>query len=268
MKFLPDISSRGIGYAMLRVAVLVYLLFGALLYIRQDSFVFVPPSSLMEYCPELPDAEIVTIVGTRAYFLTSGSSTKLAVMYHGNGESACDSAHFSRFLTMRGWNVLSVEYAGYAGDPVKPSVALLLRDVENVDTWVRAQQYSEVLIVGRSVGSGFASHHALLASPDKLLLISPFDSLARVASDHFPMYPVRYLLKRDLDNVPGASLAKQAFIIHGTADAIVPFERGKSLFDRLPQKEKIFFSAEGHGHNDVLDSPEAWGAIEEFLEGG
>ena len=266
MKLLPEKTLQGIGYACLRVAVLTYVVFGILLYVRQDEYIFVPPNSRMENCPELSDAQIIAMEGTRAYLLQSGTSTRIAVMYHGNGGSACDEFFTTRWLASRGFNVLNVEYAGYAGDTAKPSVDLILEDVAHVVRWVDAGHYSEVLIVGRSVGSGFASAHAMLAPPERLLLISPYDSLSQVAQGHFPVYPAKLLMKTNLENVVGASTAKRVLVIHGTKDVIIPFERGKSLFDQLSQQDKKFIPATGYGHNDVLDDQAMWSEIDGFLE--
>lgn len=269
MKLFPERSLHALGYAILRVTGLIYVLFGVLLYVQQDAYLFIPPNTPMEECPDLHDAAIISTEGTRAYYEMSGTSTKLAISYHGNGERACDSAQLARFLASHGYNVLLVEYAGYAGDTtVKPSVSALLGDVRHIAEWVEAEHFSEQLIVGRSIGTGFASYHASLAPPatlTRLILISPFDSLTKVAQSHFPMYPASLMLKVDLENVATAREARRVLIIHGTKDMIVPIARGKSLYDQLPQTDKTFYVAEGYEHNDVLDSPEAWTQMEAFL---
>lgn len=266
MQFLPEKTLQAVGFACLRVLILTYVLFGVLLYVRQDAYIFVPPNGAMDNCGELSDAQIITMDDTRAYLLLSGTSTRIAVFYHGNGGSACDEFFMTKWLASRGFNVLNVEYAGYAGDTAKPSVSLILEDVVHVVRWVEAGHYSEVLIVGRSIGSGFASAHALLAPPERLLLISPYDSLHQVAQGHFPVYPAKLLMKTDLENIAGASSAKRVLVIHGTKDVIIPIERGKSLYDQLPQQNKKFISAEGYEHNDVLDDQARWSEIDAFLE--
>jgi alpha-beta hydrolase superfamily lysophospholipase len=221
----------------------------------------------MEECSELPNAQIITTEGTRAYYIESGSSTKLAVTYHGNGERACDSAEFVNWLTQHEYNVLVVEFSGYASDRSrKPSVELLLRDTEHIAVWVKERNFSDLLIVGRSIGAGFASYHASLASPQKLLLISPFDTLSQTTKAHYPVYPTSLLLKTELDNIANAAFGKEILIIHGTEDVIIPFERGKALYEKLPQEKKTFLPIPGHAHNDVLDTAESWSAIASFLK--
>ncbi|OGZ11082.1 MAG: hypothetical protein A2942_02495 [Candidatus Lloydbacteria bacterium RIFCSPLOWO2_01_FULL_50_20] len=267
MQLFPKKSLWGIGFAILRILLFTYVGFGMVLYTLQDTYLFYPPMTPMEECAELPNARIIAAEGTRAYVIESGSSTKLAVIYHGNAERACDSVYLVHWLTLYGYNVLAVEYSGYAGDQSKkPSVELLLRDTEHMNAWAKKKEYTELLIIGRSIGTGFASYHAALASPQKLLLISPFDTLSRVAQGHYPVYPVSPLLKIELDNIANASLAKEVLLIHGTEDEIIPIERGRSLFDQLPQAEKSFITISGHAHDDVLGTAESWSAIRSFLQ--
>jgi len=267
MQLFPEQSLKSVGFAVLRVLVLVYVLFGFLLYLRQDAYIFYPPMIPMEECTDLPNAEIVAQEGTRAYYIESGTSTKLAVIYHGNAERACDSGYLANWLPQYGYSVLAVEYAGYAGDrSQKPSVALLLRDVEHMNALIKEKNYSELLIIGRSIGAGFAAYHASLASPQKLLLISPFDSLSQLASEHYPLYPMSLMLKTELDNVANASSAEEVLIIHGVKDDVIPIARGESLYKKLPQKEKSFVIIPGSGHDDVLGTKESWSAIHSFLK--
>jgi alpha-beta hydrolase superfamily lysophospholipase len=267
MKMFPEKTLKGIGAAVLRILLLTYVIFGIMLYVRQDKYLFYPPSISMEDCAEIPNAKIIIAEGTRAYYVQAGTSTKIAVTYHGNGERACDSAYLVNWFVQHGYNVLAVEYAGYAGDlSQKPSVELLLRDTEHMNAWVEKGGYSHMIILGRSIGTGFASYHASLASPKKLILISPFDTLSRLAWGHFPVYPASLFLKTELNNVTNASFAKHILIIHGADDVVVPFARGKSLFEKLPQEKKTFISIEGVAHNDVLDTGKSWSAIKSFVE--
>src|SRR3989338_5422088 len=267
MRLFPEQSLKGISFSTLRVLALTYALFGVLLYLRQDAYLFYPPTTPMEECADLPDAKVISADGTRAYYIESASSTKLGVIYHGNAERAYDSAYLVNWLTHYGYNVLAVEYSGYASDDSqKPSVKLLLRDTEHIDAWVKEKNFSELLIIGRSIGVGFASYHTSLSSPERLVLISPFDTLSGLAKTHYPVYPISLLLRTELDNVTNAAFAKEVLLIHGADDSEIPIERGRVLFEKLPQKQKTFVTVEGFGHNDVLGTEESWSALTAFLQ--
>jgi uncharacterized protein len=261
-----------LSMSALRVAILSYLGFGILLAIRQDSYIFFPVPTPIEDCPELTNATIVNMNGTRGYFLHTGgtttiaTSTRIAVSYHGNGERACDSAFMSSFLTALGYDIIFVEYAGYAGDAsTKPSMERLFEDTRNVNDWVGSMHYREITIIGRSIGSAFASYHAARAHPDRLMLISPFDVYSRTAQGHYPVYPVKLMLKSDPDNIKNAAGAKRILIIHGENDVIIPLSRAQALYDELPEMDKEIVIVPATAHIDVLSRPEIWDKMREFL---
>lgn len=264
MLIFPKKKVRNFLFAILRVCIATHLLFGALLYLRQDAFLFLPPTARMEECADLTDAVIVQMDDTRAYYLALSSSTNVAIIYHGNGENACDSADLLHWLAQRGYNVLAVEYGGYAGDSANPTVELLLRDVENVEKWRKEKNFTRTVIIGRSIGTGFASYHARLSNPEKLILIAPFDKLSLVTATHFPIYPTSLMIKTEMDNITNAAFSKEVLVIHGTDDVVIPFTSGKSLYEQLPQK-KSFVAIPNHAHNDVLNTKDSWSAIELFL---
>lgn len=267
MQLLPKPTVRGIGYALLRIALLTYFGLGLVLYLRQDKMLFFPDQTAFVNCPELSDATLVDMEGTRGYFLPHGTSTNMMVFYHGNGGRACDRAIYRMVATNAGYSLLIVEYSGYAGDGKQPSVEALMRDVEHAARFVSARPPSHLAIVGESIGSGAASYHAALAHPEKLALVTPFDRLSAAAFDVYPVYPIRSMLHHDLDNEEWAKAAGAVLIIHGTKDPVIHFARGKALYDSLPQKDKHFVALPGATHEDALISYKTFVAVTHFLSG-
>jgi fermentation-respiration switch protein FrsA (DUF1100 family) len=203
--------------------------------------------------------------GTRGYFFQQGTSTKLAVFYHGNAGRACDRAYYRTALDHAGYSWLFVEYNGFAGDGKKPSTSSVLRDAEHVVAWISKNKFTDVAVIGESIGSGPASYHASLAPVDKLMLITPFTSIAAVAKLYFPLYPITFMLRDDFTNDVWAANAKQVLIIHGTGDTIIPFSSGKTLFALLPQEKKELLILTSVDHNDAPALGETQSAIMKFL---
>jgi pimeloyl-ACP methyl ester carboxylesterase len=109
-----------------------------------------------------------------------------------------------------------------------------------------------VCIAAESIGCGPA---AFLAShskpPEKIVMILPFDTLANVATRHYPILPVHLLLRDNWDNV--ASLKQyrgQLELIAAKADSIIPIAHARGLADSKPDAE--FRIIEGD-HNDWAD---------------
>lgn len=265
MRLFPECNVKAIGWAIARVSLCVYVLYGAMLFVRQDTLLYFPDQTPFTDCEDLSVAERVNIEGTRGYFFQNGTSTKLAVFYHGNAGRACDRAYYRTALEHAGYSWLFVEYSGYAGDGKKPSTASVLQDAAHVVAWIHKNKFTAVAVIGESIGSGPASYHSSLASVDKLILITPFITIADVAQSYYPFYPMSLLLRDDFANDVWAAHAKQVLVIHGTKDTIVPFSYGKALFEFLPQVEKEFLVLPGIDHNDAPALGETQRAIMKFL---
>jgi pimeloyl-ACP methyl ester carboxylesterase len=90
--------------------------------------------------------------------------------------------------------VYLVNYRGYGGSTGAPSEEALVGDAEAVYDWVRTR-HERILVMGRSLGTGVATALASRRPVERLILLTPFDSLTGVAREHFPWAPVRWLLK-------------------------------------------------------------------------
>ena len=258
---------------MLWIIILVYIGYGAYLFVAQKSIIYYPDfpeKSDFFNCPAFADAEKVDMDGTRAYYKHAGE--RIAVVYHGNAGSACDRDYLKSYFEKAGYSYLFVEYAGYGGDGEKPSKKLLLKDAENVISFLKAKNYTETILFTESIGAGVASYHVSLLSPNKILFIAPFDSLASMAKSHFPfsLYPMRLLAKfskENYDNIPLLQQYKgELMIIHGTKDRIIPIKYGKALFDKVSTQDKKFIAIKDAGHNDIYNFDELRSAIVDFLK--
>jgi len=106
----------------------------------------------------------------------------ILVYFHGNAE---DIGRNKDFLTLIGKSlkvhVLGVEYPGYGIYTGEPSEELIIQDAERVMEFVQKVLLwpsSQIIVVGRSIGSGPACHVASKnANLGCLALISPFMSI-------------------------------------------------------------------------------------------
>ncbi|EXI92308.1 MAG: Alpha/beta hydrolase family protein [Candidatus Accumulibacter sp. BA-94] len=85
-----------------------------------------------------------------------------------------------------------------------------------------------------------------------LLLITPWDRLENVASHHYPLLPVRLLLRDRYDSSHHlASLQRPVLVAIAADDRIVPARFGRALYDGLPQPKRLAL-IEGADHNDRI----------------
>ena len=81
--------------------------------------------------------------------------------------------------------------------PPKPALfsdALAIYDQHSATTRFAISAY------GRSLGSGVAVYLAANRPLDKLILLTPYDSIADRRAKLYPMFPVRYLIKDRFDS--------------------------------------------------------------------
>ena len=246
------------------VFAIFYIFFGILLTVFQESIVYYPNSQDFESCQNFRDAQKITFNGTRMY--VKDTDKPIVVLYHGNAGSACDRKFYADIFSQAGYGYIIVEYAGYSNNVKKPSHELIKHDVKNVLEYINENHFSRITVVGESIGTGIASYHVSLQSPDKLLLISPFSDLADVAKNRFWFYPTSILVNNAFDNIANLSQYQNPItIIHGNNDSIIPHKLGQKLFTSLKTK-KEFVIIVGAGHNDLFVYPETYTAVTNFLK--
>lgn len=255
--------TKRLAILTLSLLVLSYLAYGAAIYIFQGSFIYYPDRQDFDNCPGFADAEKISINGTRAYF--KNNSDKIIVFYHGNAGSACQRAYLGKKFEKLGYSYIFPEYAGYSADIRQPSKQLLFNDVDNINDFVKRHPFKQTLVAGESLGCAMAAYHASADRDARLLLISPFKSLAAIAKISYPAYPVSLMIRDRYDNGEYATKIKSVRIIHGELDEIIPISESRKLF-ALFRGDKSFVAIPRAHHNDIYVFPEADAAIDSFLK--
>lgn len=102
----------------------------------------------------------------------------------------------------------------------------ILEDAECLYRFVRDTlkvEESNILVQGRSIGSGPACHLAKMFKPSCLLLISPIKSVKDVARQKYGKL-VDLLIEERFDNYQTIKkVTCPAAIFHGTCDTMVPY---------------------------------------------
>lgn len=104
-----------------------------------------------------------------------------------------------------------------------------------------------------------------MANPDKVFLISPFDKLANVIKDKYPIYPINLLLKDKYDNYEMYyKFNKSIIIFHGDKDFLISDKLSYSLYESINTEDKKYIIEEEKGHNDMY-SYELFNQILDFI---
>jgi pimeloyl-ACP methyl ester carboxylesterase len=254
---------RRILKIVLLLVPLAYVLVGVFLYVEQRRFLYFPEGT---HVPVADTNYTLQRVGValRGWVVNPGQS-RAVLFFGGNG----DSVQQMRGLVSRwapGRTIYLPAYRGYGASEGRPSEAALFADALALYDDIRSR-HAEVTVIGRSLGSGVASYLASRRPVSRLVLVTPFDSVARVAQVDYPMYPVGWMLEDRFESWRYvADITAPALVIEAANDEIIPTANTEQLvaaFKRPPQLVRVAQA----GHGTVLERPATSDAIRGFLEG-
>lgn len=192
-----------------------------------------------------------------------------ALVFHGNAGHAGQRAHLAAALSATGLRVILAEYPGYGPRDGALGEASLVADAAQSIALAHRQFGPPLLVVGESLGAGVAAA-ATARQPAQvagLMLITPWDQLAHVASYHYPWLPVRWLLRDRYDSAAHLAGGGRPVVVAVAAqDTIVPAHLGQALYDALPPPRRLL-TLPGAGHNDWPTHVDAawWQGAVDFL---
>jgi pimeloyl-ACP methyl ester carboxylesterase len=149
-----------------------------------------------------------------------------------------------------------LHYRGYGGSTGSPTEAGIVEDAIALFDHAR-REHERIVLVGRSLGSGVAIQVAAARAATRLVLVTPYDSLARVAAWHFPWAPVRWLM---LDRYESWKVAGRITIptvaVAAEHDEVIPLERTEELMKHFSPDVAVLKIVRGAGHNTISESDE------------
>jgi pimeloyl-ACP methyl ester carboxylesterase len=176
------------------------------------------------------------------------------LMLHGNAGQASDRA-FALPNFSETDSVFIMEYPGYGVRKGTPSMRSFNEAALRAYDFLRALYPGRpICVVGESIGTGPASMLAALPRPpDKLVLVVPYDVLAKVAAEHFPFLPVCLLLRDKWNNVEAlAHFQGPLEIFAASHDVVIPIAHARNL--AATKSQAIFHEFPG-GHSDSPRNP-------------
>lgn len=153
-------------------------------------------------------------------------------------------------------------YRGFGGSDGKPSEIALHADALALYDKVR-QQHRNIILIGRSLGTGIAIRLASLREVSRLVLVTPYDSIEGLASQQFPYVPVSWLLTDKFESWRYApSITVPTSIILAEDDEVVPRASSQQLVARFAPGIATTQVILGTGHNTILESPQYTQALQ------
>jgi len=206
------------------------------------------------------DGQLIT-----AIYLPNQTAHYVVLVSHGNGE---DLGHITPFLKKfhsKGFAIFAYDYHGYGTSEGIPTEKNVYEDINTAyDYLIQTLHYkpTQIIIYGRSIGTGPSIELATHKPIAGLILESPFVSIFQVVT-HFTLLPFDKF--KNLNKIK--KIHCPLLIIHGSQDLTVPFWHGKKLFNAANQP-KTFLVMPGYGHNDAgwRTYSNYWTTIKTFIE--
>ena len=234
------------------IAAAVYFALCLVLFLAQRSFIYFPQPKSAAANNNLSlnaDGERI-VVSTRP-----GSGPDAIIYFGGNAEDVSRSLPtLADAFPQR--SLYAMNYRGYGGSTGKPSEAALIADALLLFDRVHAD-HPGAIVIGRSLGSGVAIHIASERPVERLILITPYDSLLNVAATQFRYFPLSWLMLDKFESWRYApKITAPALLLAAQNDEVIPLTSTEALYQHLPQSLAKLTIIPGVSHNSISESPE------------
>jgi uncharacterized protein len=237
----------------------VYLLIGCILYFIQERFIFRSKSLPSDYQFEfnvpfreknltLANHENLNII----QFFPGKENTKGVVLYfHGNRDNVTRYATHSEIFIKNKYEVWMIDFPGYGKTTG-------IRTEENFYTHALAAFHlatekfkcDQIVLYGKSLGSGVASFLASQKKVERLILETPYFSMPDLLKYFAPIYPVHLMLRFKFP--VGAYCKKTSSsitIFHGKKDRVIPYQCAKKIEKEFKPRDEFVTITSGNHHN-------------------
>ena len=246
----------------LKIGLLVYIGFGALLYFAQRSMLYLP---VAENPAEDVKIERLPIEeGSLKLWVLEPEQDHAVIYFGGNAEDVYwNAADFRASLPAHA--AYLVNYRGYGGSTGSPSEEALFADALRIFDELR-ERHTKISVIGRSLGSGIAVYLASQRPVDRLVLVTAHDSALAIAKRLYPVYPVGLMLKDRYESVRyAADVSAPTLVVIAENDTMIPREHADNLAQAFADGQVEQLVIDNAGHNDISGHARYWKEIARFL---
>lgn len=251
---------------------LIYMTVAVIMRLVQEWFLFHPEKLDLdfEYKFDYPFSEIyldIDDASINGLHFKVPNSKGVVYYFKGNTRSVKGWGKFARDFLSKGYDFFMIDYRGFGKSTGKRSEENIYKDCQ-VGYKYLARQYNEsdIVIYGRSIGSGFATSIAARNNPRLLMLDSPYYSLYHLVKDMtLGLFPTASILKYQVrTDLYIQNVKCPIYIIHGTKDRLIPY-RHALLLRKRNIKNTVIVPIKNGRHNNLPKFPKYHHVIYEIL---
>lgn len=248
--------------SILSTACMLYGGICVLFYFGQDLFFFRPerlphwfayryPFPFTEVDFEMEDGGKVNAIHFRV------PNSKGVVFYiKGNSRSIKGWGKFARDFVGKGFDFFILDYRGFGKSKGRRTENILYADLQQVYKWLTTKyREDQIVLYGRSLGSGLATRVASWNSPRMLILDSPYYSFRYHISRYGFFLPIGLLLRYQIRTDQFIKKVQcPIHILHGDKDRLIPYRQSEMLKKLVPGNI-VLHTIHGASHNNLPDFP-------------
>jgi pimeloyl-ACP methyl ester carboxylesterase len=254
------VNMRRKVFKWLQVIIIVYCLGGIVAYTWQEHVLFHPVALKADasFNFRLPYKEVnIPVDRSTKYnivqFSAAGNNIRGVVLYfHGNKHNITHYAGAADNITKHGYEVWMIDYPGFGKSTGKVNEQIIYEQALELYKMARVRfSPGNIVIYGRSLGSGVAAHLASIRDCKRLILETPYYSIPSLASTYLWMYPVNRMIKYKFPtNEYLKKVTAPVTIFHGTDDGVIPYKNAVRLKEVLKAGDE-FVTINNGSHNDL-----------------
>ena len=254
---------RQTGMTIISIAVMAYAGFCVFIYASQRNAIYYPTPEV--HVPDVADMRLESDGETlKIWRLAHADGPNAIIYFGGNAEDVSGNIPEFRSIFPQ-HNVYLVNYRGYGGSTGAPSEVSLYKDALTVFDKI-VSRYTDISVIGRSLGSGVATYLAAQRDIDKLILVTPFDSIENVAKKALPIVPVSLLLKDKFDSAGRVTeIDAPVLVVIAENDEVIPRRHSDALAEAFPESQVTVEVIPDTGHNTISMSPRYANVLSMFL---
>jgi esterase/lipase len=180
-------------------------------------------------------------------------TNKLFLYFHGNAEDIFNATtNVGVIKASLPFNTICMEYPGYSIYYEEESAETIENDSLILFDFLTKEckiNNKDIVICGRSIGTGPATYLASKRKPGALILISPIKSIKDTVKNLIG--PLQYFVRDRFNNYERISgVTCPLLIIHGQKDSLIPYEDSIKLSEKTSGPYELILP-ENMNHNDV-----------------
>ena len=258
-----------------KILAIVYILGGVALYFLQDYILFHPVTLKRDHNYNFPEKhKEINIPITEnsnlniVQFFSTDTITKGVVLYfHGNKKNISWYAKYSPYFTKYGYEVWLIDYPGFGKSTGKFTEQTLYDWANYMYNFARTRfSPDSIIIYGKSMGTGIATHLASIQPCKKLILETPYYDYPSVIRHYIPIYPIEWMIHYKIPTHDYIEkVTAPITIFQGTDDWLVTYNNAIRLKPFFKTGDE-FVTIDGGSHNDLYDFKETIEKLDPLLK--